>query len=148
MTQNRKPLILMVEDNAADIQLFRLALEQAAIDCELLVLRDGGEALSWIREYGRSEPQPHPDIAVIDLNLPKNDGIEILTAMEGNVRLRGLPSLVLSSSPSPRDVARVSTFANAAYARKPSHLDQYAELGQRVKLMLEQRTGRGASTGV
>jgi two-component system, chemotaxis family, response regulator Rcp1 len=140
-----KPLIVIIEDNPADVQLFRLALQQAELDCELVILRDGGEALAWVRDHATGAQQPVPDLAVIDLNLPKNDGLEILSAMAGNPALKELPSIVLSSSPSPRDVARVSTFPNAVYSRKPSHLDQYADLGDRVKRMLQAARGKPLS---
>jgi chemotaxis family two-component system response regulator Rcp1 len=141
MSSNKKPSILVVEDNPADVQLFALALEEANLDCELTVLRDGGEALAWVRRAGEEAGQPIPDIAVIDLNLPKNDGIEVLDAMHRCPVLAWIPKLILSSSPSPVDIARATAFPNTRYLTKPCFLDQYGELGRAIVELLQRPRG-------
>ena len=131
-----KPRILVIEDNAADVQLFSLALEEAQLDCDMTVIEDGGEALALARR--QDSDVAAPDLAVIDLNLPKNDGIEILEAMRANPSFARVPVLLLSSSSSPRDMARIKSFGNAQYATKPSFLEQYSDLGRMVRTILEQ----------
>jgi CheY-like chemotaxis protein len=143
MAPNDKPSILLVEDNPADVQLFGFALEDAGLDCELMVIRDGGDALQLVRRA----TSPIADVAVIDLNLPKNDGIEILEAIRSNPALTGMPVLILSSSPSPRDISRVSAFPNTQYLTKPSFLDQYARLGSTIGMMLGRQRSGPASAG-
>ena len=148
MNRRSKPFIVVIEDNPADVQLLELALDDIALECDCKVIQDGAEALAWVRSFesGEGTQLQLPDLAVVDLNLPKNDGIEILTAMM-NGRLSGVPALVLSSSPSPRDVARVRAFPNTRYLTKPSLLEQYAELGRAMREMLDSSSEQGASGG-
>ena len=93
-----KPRVLLVEDNPGDVDLLRLAFSNAALDCELTVLDDGGEALAFVRQDGKYAGVPIPDLAILDLNVPKNDGLEILAAMRANPKFAELPVAVLSSS--------------------------------------------------
>lgn len=132
-----RPCILVIEDNASDVQLFRLALDEAGLDCELMVIRDGAEAVQWV-ESMRQSPDGHalPHMAVVDLNLPKYDGFEVLAMMRATETLTSMPVMVLSSSVSPRDIARVQTFSNTRYVPKPVDLDEYSELGRKIRAML------------
>src|ERR1700726_3759497 len=79
-----KRCILLVEDNPGDVQLLRLALKKAEVDCELSVVDDGAEALELVRQHGKYAAFPAPDLLVLDLNIPKYDGVEILAAMRAN----------------------------------------------------------------
>ena len=81
MTDTRhkmKPRILLVEDNPGDVELLRLALKTAGFECDLTVLDDGGEAIAMVKGQGKYADVAPPDLAILDLNVPKNDGIEII----------------------------------------------------------------------
>jgi DNA-binding response OmpR family regulator len=128
------PRIVLIEDNAADVDLFRMALSEAAMEAEVKVIRDGADALAWVSSITATTYLPH--LAVIDLNLPKHDGVEIIEALRVNPHSSTHPVLVLSSSPSPNDMARVLAFPETKYLTKPTHLDQYLEIGFLVKRLI------------
>jgi len=133
MSAGRTPQIVVIEDNPADIELLRFALAEVGMICDLHIIRDGGQAMEWIGSAGSV------DLVVVDLNLPKHDGIEVLEAMQASELLADLPVLVLSSSPSPRDMARVKMFRNTKYVTKPTFLEQYQDVGRLLEEMLLQR---------
>jgi CheY-like chemotaxis protein len=141
----RKLHILVVEDNPADVELLRWALESARIDCDLTVIDDGGEALAFVQNRGKYLHSPPPDLAILDLNLPKYDGIEILEAMRGNLAFAGVPVAVLSSTSSPREMAKMEAVGIDRFITKPPDLDEYVEIGLIVKSLLEQSHTGGAA---
>jgi DNA-binding response OmpR family regulator len=137
---DRKPRILLVEDNPGDVDLIRLAFKTAGLDCVLTVMSDGGEALAFINEEGVYAGAPVPDLAILDLNVPKNDGLEILEAMRSSSKFSGLPVAVLSSSSSPRDRFNVERFQIRQFVTKPSNLDEFLKIGNIVKDLLKDAT--------
>ena len=132
----RKIHIFVVEDNPGDVHLLRMALRAAKLNCELTVVEDGREALDFVQRRGKYENTSVPDLALLDLNLPKNDGIEILEAMRANPALAGVPVAILSSSSSPHDQARVARFHISRFIAKPPDLDQYLEIGVIIRQLL------------
>lgn len=136
----RKIRVFAIEDNPADVHLLRLALESAEIDYELTVIDDGGDALDFIGQRGKYTGTPIPDLAVLDLNLPKNDGLEILEAMRANRAFAEVPVAVLSSSASPRDRAKIEVFNIGRYITKPPDLAEYMKIGVALKGLLEKET--------
>lgn len=134
--RSRKPHILLVEDNPGDVDLLRLAFETAELDCELTVLDDGGEALALVRQEGKYAEIPPPDLAILDLNVPKNDGLEILEAMRSNETYADVAVAVLSSSSSPRERAAMERFHIRRFIRKPSDLEEFMQIGSIVKELL------------
>lgn len=139
--------ILLVEDNAADAYLFRMALENAKVNFELTVLSDGAEALAFVRREGKYAESPLPDLAVMDLNLPKNDGAEVLEAVRKSTQFSTLPVVITSSSASPREQARVEQLGIARYIRKPPDLEEFLRVGPVLKqILLENRTSRASSS--
>lgn len=130
-----RPVILVIEDNPADVQLLELALAEAGVTAELVTFHDGAEAMAWIAACG-AEGSRCPDLAVVDLNLPKYDGIELLTALRRNGQLAKVPALVMSSSTSPRDEARVRGLTDTEYLTKPADLDAYTAVGDVIRRML------------
>lgn len=130
-----KPHILVVEDNPADVDLLRLALERAELDCDLTVIADGGDALALVQHPWTADSQL-PDLVLLDLNLPKNDGLEVLSAMRGNPELARVSVAVLSSSSSPRDRTKMEAFGICRYITKPLGLDEYLEIGWVLKELL------------
>jgi CheY-like chemotaxis protein len=87
------------------VDLLRLALKTAGFDCELTVVGDGGEAMAMIGRRGKYAGLAPPDLAILDFNVPKNDGIEIIASMRASEVFRDTQVVVLSSSSSPRDYA-------------------------------------------
>ncbi|MDX2152854.1 MAG: response regulator [Bryobacteraceae bacterium] len=128
----RRTRVTVMEDNPGDIELLRMAIAGAHFDCEMTVVGDGGEAMARVQDWrsGRVEP---PDLLVLDLNLPKSEGLEILAAIRAERRLQGLPVAVLSSSSSQRDKQALEHLGIAAYLTKPADLDEYLDIGGVLK---------------
>lgn len=129
------PEILLAEDDPADVYLVREALAEHNVSATLRVIPDGQEVL---RLLSRDSISGCRDVALIilDLNLPRNDGIEILERVRATSELAGVPVVVLTSSDSPRD-RMVATKLGARFLRKPSGLDQFLGLGAIFKNLLE-----------
>lgn len=134
--QARKPRILLLEDNPGDVNLIRLALERAGVQCELTVLDDGGEALAFVRREGLYAAAVNPDLAILDLNVPKNDGMEILEAMRTSRSFAEVPVAILSSSSSPTDRANVERFNILRFITKPPDLEEFLQIGDIIKGLL------------
>jgi len=128
--------IFVVEDNPGDVQLLQMALKAANLECELTVVSDGGEAIEFVQRHGQFANAPTPHLAVLDLNLPKNDGLEILEAMRANEIFAKVPVAVLSSSSSPRELATLERFHVDRFIVKPPDLDQYLQIGAVIKELL------------
>jgi two-component system, chemotaxis family, response regulator Rcp1 len=133
--------ILVIEDNPADVELLRLALESANLAHELTAIHDGGEALARFKRGGGPADQMVPDLVILDLNLPKYDGLEILEAARSNPAFAKLPILVLSSSSSPREITRVQAFGLVRFVHKPADLDRYMGIGDIIKDFLTGKEG-------
>jgi CheY-like chemotaxis protein len=129
--------ILLAEDNPADVFLIRIALEEHGVDVPLQVAADGREVLQILFQ----QETPNIDqlrLIILDLNLPRHDGIEILQRLRETEQLARIPVVVLTSSDSPRDRIVASQLGAARYLRKPSNLDQFLSLGAVFKEILGQ----------
>jgi len=138
--------ILVVEDNPLDVELLRMALDSAQLQYELTVIEDGAEALDLIREQANL-PNGFPDLAVLDLNLPKNDGLEVLKALRACGNLRKVPVAIMSSSSSARDRGKLEEFGVGRYITKPSDLDEFLRIGNILKELLAESKSQGKSSG-
>jgi len=134
----QKIRILVVDDNPADVELLRIALGHAGVTCDLTVIATGDEAIEFVQQQGKYLDTPAPDLAVVDLNLPRYDGIEILGAMRGNPAFAEVPVAVLTSSTSPRDRAKVEALRVRRYITKPSDLAEYLQIGSAMKQLLDE----------
>jgi CheY-like chemotaxis protein len=114
----RPPSILVVDDSSADVRLLREAVREQGIVAELHAVEDGEQALARLARGLR------PDLVLLDLNLPRLDGREVLTAMKGDPDLRAIPVIVLSTSSSPGDVADCYARHANSYLVKPMHLEE------------------------
>lgn len=132
----RKVHILLIEDNPGDVALIRMALRNAGLDCDLTVIDEGGEAMAFVQQQGKYGASRAPDLAILDLNLPKNDGLEILAAMRGNQPFVEVPVAILSSSSWPRDRTKLEVFNIARYITKPPDLDEFMRIGLILKELL------------
>ncbi len=132
------PTLFLVEDNAADVELFRMALQSAALGCELVIFDDGREIIDYIREHNSTPPQAIPDLILLDLNLPKIDGVEVLQAIRNTPGFAHVPFVVLSSSSSFRERDKLAAFQILEYIVKPADLDEYLNIGETVRRLLHQ----------
>lgn len=126
--------ILLIEDNPADVILVGEALKAHAITRPLKVLQDGSAALAFIRAcVPGTRP---PALVLLDLNLPKHDGFEILTALRGQAVLQRTPVIVVSSSQNPDDERAVLALGATRYFTKSADLDDFLELGRVIGELL------------
>ncbi len=141
-TGKHRARILLVEDSSADVELLRRAMLAAKLDCELTILEDGAEALAFLQKV-KSQPETlPPDLIILDLNLPKNDGVEVLQAMRSSGVLSQAHVAVLSSSPSFRERARIEHLGIDRYITKPADLDEFLRIG----FILKELLGEGGTT--
>lgn len=125
--------ILLVEDNAADIRLTQEALRDAKVLNELHVVRDGVEALDFLHARGAYESAPRPDLVILDLNLPKKDGKEVLADIKADATLRTIPVAVLTTSSQEVDILQSYDLGANCYLTKPVDLDQFLRLVQSIE---------------
>jgi two-component system, response regulator len=129
------PLILLVEDNPDDEELTRLALGQSGVAHSLVVARDGAEALDYLLGTGtdaRRDARVMPSLVLLDLKLPKVDGLEVLRRLRQDERTRLIPAVVLSTSLEQRDVTSACSLGANSYIRKPVDFDQFMEVMRQV----------------
>jgi two-component system, chemotaxis family, response regulator Rcp1 len=129
------PCIFLAEDNPGDVDLLRVALEEHSVDCELLVAADGEKALRFLEDIGAGT-LGCPALAILDLNLPKKTGREVLQRMRENPAWKSVPVVILSSSDSEKDRAETAELGASRYIRKPSSLDAFVQIGGVLKDLL------------
>lgn len=115
----------MVEDNPGDVRLAREALKDSPIPNEITVVRDGEEAMSFLRQEGGFAGATRPDLIVLDLNLPKKDGREVLSEIKADHRLKRIPVAVLTTSNASQDLMRAYDLHANCYVIKPVGLEEY-----------------------
>jgi len=120
--------ILLVEDNAGDVRLTREALREAGVSAQLVAVPDGEEALAYLRREGPHGDATPPDLILLDLNLPKKDGLEVLEEIKGDPELRRTPVIMLTTSSSARDVAACYDRGVNCFVVKPLELDDFTGL--------------------
>lgn len=117
--------ILLVEDNPADVRLTREALKEGKLGNSLNVATDGVEALDYLQRRGRFSEATRPDVILLDLNLPRKNGREVLAEIKLDKTLRDIPVVVLSTSLNDEDVASSYELRANCYISKPVDLDRY-----------------------
>ena len=126
MSDGRLINILLVEDNPADVRLTQEALKEAAhARTRLHVAGDGVEALEFLHRQGDFAAAPRPDLMLLDLNLPRVDGRQVLAEVKGDPDLRRIPVVVLTTSPSEDDILHAYDQHVNSYIRKPVDLDEF-----------------------
>ena len=129
--------ILLAEDNRGDILLVRKALEEHHVEYELHVVKDGEEALRFVSCMGRPDGDPCPDLMLLDLNLPKVDGSQVLREFRRHPQCEHTPVIVITSSDSSKDHALVAAIGVTRYFRKPMDFEGFMQLGAIVKEILQ-----------
>ena len=117
--------ILLIEDSAADVRLTVEALKEARVANRLHVARDGVEAIRMLREPGAAAPRP--DLILLDLNLPRKDGREVLKEIRQDDTLRHIPVVILSTSQAEQDILHSYRLGANAFVTKPVEIDQFFE---------------------
>ncbi len=124
-----KPVhILLVEDVAAHAYLFTRALSAIQTEHQITVVDDGEKAASFLLKQGAYQESPDPDLILLDLNLPKKNGLEVLKELRANDRLKHIPTIILSSSTSPEDVDKAYQLGANMYLHKPWTLEGVDEM--------------------
>ena len=123
---DRKPIqILLVEDNPGDVRLAVEALRDAKVRNQLHVVQDGVEAMSLLRREGQYAGLPRPDLILLDLNLPRKDGREVLSEIKQDADLRRIPVVILTSSAAEQDILHAYNLYANCYITKPLDLEQF-----------------------
>jgi DNA-binding response OmpR family regulator len=133
--------ILLAEDNPADVYLIRTALAECGVDVPIEVASDGRDVLRLIDEDG-GEALREVSLLILDLNLPRHDGIEILQRLREIEHMTRVPIVVLTSSDSPRDRVLATELGATRFLRKPSRLEEFMALGETFREILGQEKAK------
>ena len=125
-------VMLVVEDNPADVAFFQEAVDASAVSAQLHVVDNGGDALAFLRREGRFADAPRPDVVVLDLNVPVRNGCEIMQDMKADSALGQIPVAVLTTSTSERDVTNLYTAGRCRYLVKTSDLKQVLSIAAEI----------------
>lgn len=123
---------LLVEDNPGDVRLTQEALKSHKVQNNLHVVGDGEEAMAFLRKQGKYANAPRPDIILLDLNLPRKDGREVLADIKSDPSLKSIPVVVITSSEAEQDVIRSYNLNANCYVTKPVNLDQFIKVVQSI----------------
>lgn len=127
--QQIRPIeILLVEDNPGDVRLTREALKEAQVLNQLHVVEDGIEAMAFLRRKGQYTNRPAPHIVLLDLNLPRKNGHEVLQELKNNGRLKHIPVVVLTTSAADEDIMQSYQLHANAYITKPVDLEKFMQV--------------------
>ena len=129
-----KPIeILLVEDNPGDVRLTIEALKEAKVINHLTVVKDGVEALAFLRRQGSYTTAPRPHLILLDLNLPRKDGREVLADIKTDDNLKRIPVVVLTTSQDEQDVLKSYNLHANCYITKPVDLDQFVRVVRSIE---------------
>ena len=125
--------ILLVEDNPGDIRLTQEALKEGRIHNNLNVVRDGISALDYLQQKGAYTKATRPDLILLDLNLPKMDGREVLAKIKSDPRLKRIPVVILTTSKNEEDILKTYNLHANCYITKPVDLEQFFEVVRSIE---------------
>ena len=126
-------VILLVEDSKADIRLIQEVLKTSAIAHQLIVVRDGLAAMDYLKQRGEYEGQPRPNLILLDLNLPKKDGREVLAEIKVDPKLKRIPVVVLTTSQNEEDITTSYELHVNCYLTKSRNLQDYFKIVQKIE---------------
>ncbi len=125
--------ILLVEDNKGDQVILQEAFSEAGVSCDLSIVNDGVEAMEFMKKEGRFQDAAKPDMVILDLNLPRKNGHEVLAEMRKTRNLEHIPVMVLSNSRAPNDVCTSYALRANVHVRKPSGFQGFVDLAKIIK---------------
>lgn len=129
-----KPIdLLLVEDDPADVDLTREAMEDSSIKANLHVVNNGLKALAFLRKEGEYTQAPTPDLIFLDLNMPEKDGREVLAEVKQNLDLRFIPVIVLTTSNTQGDITNCYRLGANCYITKPTGLERFKEIVEAIE---------------
>jgi chemotaxis family two-component system response regulator Rcp1 len=132
--ESGKPIeILLIEDNPGDIRLTQEALKEGKIRNDFFVVRDGVEALDFLFKRGQYKDAPRPDIILLDLNLPKKDGREVLEVIKADEKLRQIPVVILTTSKAEEDILRTYNLHANCFITKPVELEEFMHVVKTIE---------------
>jgi len=134
-------MLLLVEDNPADVFLVRESLREEGLDCDLQVVEDGEQAIRFLERVDTCSQAP-PDLLLLDLNVPRVGGEQVLERLRNTRQCAEIAVVVITSSDSPHDRQKASDLGADEYFRKPTNLDDFMALGKLVRRLAEK--GHGA----
>jgi two-component system, chemotaxis family, response regulator Rcp1 len=129
-------IVFLVEDNPADIFFVRTALQSEGIDSDVLVAQDGEKAIAFVETVDSDPEAPCPQVILLDLNLPRTSGMEVLRCVKRSARFSDVPVIIVTSSVAATDRAEAASLGANGYFLKPQNLDEYMKLGSIVKAVL------------
>ena len=132
-TEEKPRVILLVEDNKADIRLIEEALKNSSIAYQMVTARDGVEAMAYLRQEGEYVNALRPDLIVLDLNLPKKDGREVLGEIKSDPKLKRIPVIVLTTSSNEEDIYHSYDLNANCYITKSRNLSQLFSVVKRIE---------------
>lgn len=132
-TTDRAVNILLVEDNPADVNMMRETLDESGMAVELHVVSDGEEAMEFLHREGPFAAVPRPDLVLLDIGLPRKNGLEVLSEVKGDPALRRIPVIILTTSKAEEDILKSYDLHANAYLTKPVHLDGFLQLVRSIK---------------
>jgi CheY-like chemotaxis protein len=125
--------VLLVEDSPGDVRLTREALKEGKVRNNLSVVNDGVEAMEFLRRQGKYADAPRPDIVLLDLNMPRKDGREVLAEMKGDDDLKRIPVVILTTSEAEQDILKTYELHANCYLTKPVDLEQFISIVKSVE---------------
>lgn len=125
--------ILLVEDNPGDVRLTKEALKEAKVRNEIYVAMDGEEALAFLHKQGKFADVKHPDVILLDLNLPRKSGLEVLKEVKSDPGLMRIPIVVITSSKAEQDIVKSYNLHANCFVTKPVDLNQFLDVVRSIE---------------
>lgn len=133
LQKNQTVNILLVEDNPGDVRLTQEAFKEGNLPVNLSVVMDGVEAIRFLKKMGEYADRPTPDLVLLDLNLPKRDGREVLEEIKMDPSLRRMPVVILTTSNAEQDIQKSYNLYVNCYINKPVDFDKFFDIIQKIE---------------
>lgn len=133
MSETKPIEILLIEDNAGDARLAKEALRDSKVANNLSWVPDGVEAMAYLRRESQYDKAPRPDLILLDLNLPRRDGREVLSAIKADEKLKRIPVVILTTSQAEEDILRAYHLNANCYISKPVDLDHFIKVVRTIE---------------